>query len=146
MKTLNYLLIIPFLMVTILSSCSKSSTNNSSARLSLLQQTWTRRSTAAYTLPYTTWAFWDPSMTFTFSIDDNLYENFPGRPIVTTPYRLLADDSTLIFTRPDTPFPRVQYDTNYITSLTSHLLAMHGFWRPYTNPTYSFVKCDTLWR
>ena len=132
-------------MAAILSACSKSSTN-SSARFSLLQQTWTKRSTAAYTLPYTTWAFYDPSETFTFSIDGNLYEAIPTRPTSSIPYRLLTDDSTLIFTWPDTPFPKVQYDTNYITSLTSHLLIMHGSWRPYTNPTYTFLKCDTLWR
>ncbi len=142
MKKLILVLTILISAATSFISCNKTATNNnSSATLSLLQQTWTRRSTVFYTIP-TTYVLWSSTATFTFSPDLNFYESSPPVSVVTIPYRLLGDDSTLIFTYPDTIYPHVVYDTNYITSITNHQLVLHGFW-----PRTTFaIKRDTLWR
>ena len=117
-----------FLFVVLLISCNKHNENdNRSARLVLLQQTWTSRVTRLYypngdASQYYLDYFGNP--TFTFAGDFRYYQSTTTNKMY---YTLLPDDSTVIFTFPNISQPSQPiYDTNYISSISGNELIFSG--------------------
>ena len=117
----------------ILLSCSKSSPkDNRSAKLILLQNTWNFNSiTLNSTIDGTQQGKLFPYQTTSeYNINGILYNKSTATSPDNKPYRLLSDDSTLIFTITDNT--GIFYDTNRISSLTNNELVYHGFNREKT--------------
>jgi len=137
----GYLLCATIIILNVLISCSKANTDSTSARLSLLQHTWTGRATALYYPDGTPFARvrYNTNTTWTFTKDFNFVTSDPATSTSYRPYQLMPGDTTLIFVNTFTT-PHT-YDTNYITSLTEHVLIYHG-----VDDLSQLITRDTLTR
>lgn len=135
----TYFIVVSILLLTI--SCSKTNSNNTnSTKHTLLLSTWNFKSTTFIQIGGPGLFRFIPTVPTTYDFNSaGIFTIQPSSPLISYPYTLLADDSTLIFNT--NPGGTPVYDTNFITLINSNNLVYHGF-----NPPGTFVTIDSLYR